>query len=56
MKFGNESKVFVMEKGMVALKTKKNIVHTIFDVFFILELKTNLLSIDQLQEKGKGFM
>ena len=37
MKFGDEFKVFVIGKGIVAIKTKKNIVYTIFDVLFILE-------------------
>jgi hypothetical protein len=54
VKLDNESKVFVIKKkkGKVAILTKNNIVHTIFDVFFVPELKTNLLSIGQLQEKS----
>jgi hypothetical protein len=36
MKFGDEFKVSITEKGMVAIQTKKNIVHTIFDVLFVL--------------------
>jgi len=45
MKFGDEFKVSVIGKGMVATQTKKNIVHTISDVLFILELKINFLNI-----------
>lgn len=54
MKFGDESKVLVMEKEMVAIQTKKNIVHIIFKVLFVQYLKINLLSIGQLQEKEYG--
>jgi hypothetical protein len=35
MKFGDESKVLVMEKEMIAIQTKKNIVHIIFNVLFV---------------------
>lgn len=50
--FDDNSKVFVMGKGMVKIHTKENTDEIISDVFFIPELKTNLLSIGQLQEKG----
>lgn len=45
VKFGDESKVSIMEKGMLAIQTKKNTVQTISDIFFVLELKTSLLDI-----------
>jgi hypothetical protein len=35
MKFGDESKVLVMEKEMVVIQNKKNIVHIIFNVLFV---------------------
>jgi hypothetical protein len=39
MKFGDEFIVFIIEKGIIVIQTKKNIVHTISDVFFVHELK-----------------
>lgn len=45
MKFDDEFKVSVIGKGMVAIQTKKNIIHTISDVLFVLELKINFLNI-----------
>jgi len=32
VKLGDESKVFIMKKKKAAIQTKKNILHTIFDV------------------------
>lgn len=52
VKFENDSKVAVMEKGKVLIQTNENFTHTISDVLFILDLKTSLLSIGQLQEKN----
>ncbi|KAL5763418.1 hypothetical protein ACOSP7_019682 [Xanthoceras sorbifolium] len=52
VKFRDESIVSVMGRGRVTLQTKGNSSHSISSVFFIPDLKTNLLSIDQLQEKG----
>ncbi|KAA3473124.1 Retrovirus-related Pol polyprotein from transposon TNT 1-94 [Gossypium australe] len=51
VKFGDDSKVSVMEKGEVTIQMKSNVVHTISNVLFVPDLKTNLLSIGQLQEK-----
>lgn len=51
VKFGNDSTVSVMGKGRVAIQTKESS-HSISNVLFIPELKTNLLSVGQLQEKG----
>ena len=44
--------VFVMGKGNIAIQTKKNFSQIISNCFFISNLKTNLLRIGQLQEKG----
>ncbi|XP_059654574.1 uncharacterized protein LOC132301327 [Cornus florida] len=52
VKFGDNSKVSVMGKGKVAIQTKGNSIHTISNVLFVPDLKTNLLSVGQLQEKG----
>ena len=41
-----------MGKGNVTLHAKDNSFHTISNVFYVPDLKTNLLSIGQLQEKG----
>ncbi|KAM7520343.1 hypothetical protein LguiB_019305 [Lonicera macranthoides] len=55
VKFGNNSKVSVMGKGRVTIQTKGNSTQTISNVLFVPELKTNLLSVGQLQEKGYEF-
>jgi hypothetical protein len=52
VKFGDNSMVSVMGKGKVIVQTKENSTHTIANVLFVPELKTNLLSVGQLQEKG----
>jgi len=39
-----------MGKGQVSIQVKGYFTHTIDDVLFVPELKTNLLSIGQLQE------
>ena len=52
VKFGDNSVVSVMGKGNVTLHDKDNSFHTISNVFYVPDLKTNLLSIGQLQEKG----
>lgn len=51
VKFGDNSIVSVMGKGKVTLQTKGNSTH-ISNVLFVPDLKTNLLSVGQLQEKG----
>ncbi|KAL5820759.1 hypothetical protein ACOSQ3_022641 [Xanthoceras sorbifolium] len=48
VKFKDNSSVFVMGKGNVTIRTKKNTAHIISNVFFVPDLKTNLLSIGQL--------
>jgi hypothetical protein len=50
--FGDHSKVNVMDEGDIQIKTKKDTIETISNVFYILDLKSNLLSLGQLQEKG----
>ncbi|KAL5818434.1 hypothetical protein ACOSQ4_022276 [Xanthoceras sorbifolium] len=52
VKFGDESTVFVMGRGRATLQTKGNSTHSISNVFFVPNLKTNLLSVGQLQKKG----
>ena len=52
VKFGDNSRVSVMGKGKVTIQTKGNFVQTIFNVLFVLDWRTNLLSVGQLQEKG----
>ena len=41
-----------MGKGTVDIKTRNGFVESISNVFYIPDLKVNLLSIDQVQEKG----
>ena len=52
VKFGDNSTISVMGKGKVTIQTKRNSTHTIANVFFVPDLKTNLLSVGQLQKKG----
>ncbi|KAH7573976.1 hypothetical protein JRO89_XS03G0234000 [Xanthoceras sorbifolium] len=52
VKFGDEFTISVMGRGRVTLQTKGNSTHFISNVFFVPDLKTNLLSVGQLQEKG----
>ena len=40
-----------MRKGNVTIQTKGNATHTIANVLFVPNLKTNLLSVGKLQEK-----
>lgn len=52
MKFGDNSTISVGGKGKVTIHTKGITMHTISNVLYIPDLKTNLLSAGQLQEKG----
>uniref|UniRef100_A0A5B7B3A2 CCHC-type domain-containing protein n=1 Tax=Davidia involucrata TaxID=16924 RepID=A0A5B7B3A2_DAVIN len=52
VKFGDNSRVSVMGKWKVSIQTKGNFVQTISNVLFVPDLRTNLLSVGQLQEKG----
>lgn len=51
VKLGNDTRMAVVAKGSVRLQMN-GIIQVISDVFYIHELKSNLLSIGQLQEKG----
>ncbi len=51
IKFGDNSTVSVIGKGSIKIYTKDNIEQYIDNVFFDPNLKTNLLSVGQLQEK-----
>ena len=50
--FGDCSTVKVMGKGDIKIKTRNGFVETISNVLYVLDLKSNLLSAGQLQEKG----
>lgn len=53
VKFGDSYVVpTVMGRGRVKFQTKANSIQTISNVLFIPSLKTNLLSLGQLQDKG----
>ena len=52
MTFGDSSKVNVVGKWNIQIKTKNGNVETISNVFYIHDLKSNLLSIRQLQKNG----
>lgn len=51
VKLGNNSKMLVMGKGHIRLEIG-GVTQVITDVYYIPELKSNLLSLDQLQEKN----
>nr|KYP50277.1 Retrovirus-related Pol polyprotein from transposon TNT 1-94 [Cajanus cajan] len=55
VKLGNNTRMEVTGKGSVRLNIK-GVTHIITDVFLVPELKNNLLSIGQLQEKGLTVM
>lgn len=48
---GTDSKIYVMGKGEVKIFTKKGEKKTIIDVYYVPEMKCNLLSIGQLVQK-----
>lgn len=53
VKFGDNSTISIMGKGRVIIQAKENSsTHNITDVLFVPDLKTNLLSVGQLLEKG----
>ena len=51
VKLGDNSRMAVKRKGSIKLKIE-GITQVITDVFYIPELKNNLLSIDQLQQRN----
>lgn len=50
--FGDHSTVKVMGKGEIKIGTKNGFEETISNVFYVPDLKCNLLSAGQLQKKG----
>lgn len=52
VKFGDNSKVSILGKGQVIIQTKDNATQIISNVFSVLELKSNLIGVGQLQEKS----
>ncbi|XP_022866554.1 uncharacterized protein LOC111386325 [Olea europaea var. sylvestris] len=50
--FGNHSQVTVMGKGDIQIKTKNDNIDIISNVFYIPDLRNDVLSMGQLQEKG----
>jgi hypothetical protein len=55
VKLGNNSRMAVVGKGRVKLLIN-GIKHVVNDVYYVLELKNNLLSIGQLQERGLAIL
>jgi hypothetical protein len=55
VKLGNNSKMTVLGKGNIRLQIDV-VTQVITDVFYILELKNNLLSVGQLQERGVAIL
>uniref|UniRef100_A0A2N9FY74 Integrase catalytic domain-containing protein n=1 Tax=Fagus sylvatica TaxID=28930 RepID=A0A2N9FY74_FAGSY len=55
VKLGNNSKMAVLGKGNIRLQIA-GVTQVITDVFYIPELKNNLLSIGQLQERGVALL
>jgi hypothetical protein len=55
VKLGDNSSIDVMGKGRIHLQVN-NIPQVISEVFYIPDLKNNLLSIGQLQEKGLAIL
>ncbi|CAL9003641.1 unnamed protein product [Prunus brigantina] len=51
VKLGNDSSITVQGKGKIRIEVN-GFVHVITEVFYVPDLKNNLLSIGQLQEKG----
>lgn len=51
VKLGNDTRMKVIGKGVVKLFLKRTSC-IIGDVYYVLELKNNMLSVGQLQEKG----
>ena len=51
VRFGDCSIMDVMEKGNINIKIENDFMETIFNVFYVSNLKSNLLSAGQLLEK-----
>ncbi|CAB4314448.1 unnamed protein product [Prunus armeniaca] len=54
VKLGNDSSLKVQGKGDVKIKVN-GVVQTILGVFYVPELRSNLISLGQLQERGLPF-
>ncbi|KAB2062692.1 hypothetical protein ES319_A10G170000v1, partial [Gossypium barbadense] len=54
--FRDKSIVHVVGKGDISIRTKNGFVETISNDFFVPALKSNLLNVGQLQEKGYVIM
>ncbi|CAM8910357.1 unnamed protein product [Rhodiola kirilowii] len=52
VRFGDNSVISVMGKGNISICANDNTTQTISSVFYVPDLKSNLLSVGQLQEKG----
>lgn len=52
LRFGDCSTVMVMGKGDIKIKTRNGFVETILNVLYVPNLKSNLLTVGQLEEKG----
>jgi len=50
--FGDCSIVNAIGKGDIKIRTKNGFIETISNVLYVPDLKSNLLSVSQLQEKG----
>ena len=55
VKLGNDTKMNVVAKGSIHVQMN-DITQMISDVYFVPELKNNLLSLGQLQEKGLAIL
>ena len=55
VKLGNNTKMGMMGKGSVKLLLD-GVNHVVVEVYYILELRNNLLSIGQLQERGLAIL
>jgi hypothetical protein len=55
VKLGNNSKMAVLGKGNIRLQIA-GVTQVIIEVFYIPELKNNLLSVGQLQERGVAIL
>lgn len=55
VKLRNNTRMDVLRKGKLKLQVS-GFIHFVSEVFFMLELKNNLLSIGQLQEKGLAIL
>lgn len=55
VKLGNDTTLNVVARGSIQVQIN-DVTHVISDVYYVPELKTNLLSLGQLQEKGLAIL